>query len=84
LLENLIVFNDPDDDKYVDDDEPLCMVYLNESFANDYMIFRNIAGGNVMQYKYLTCDISRLEMFRIYAMNLTYNKELNQRKYNGR
>lgn len=80
----MIVFNDPDDDKYVDDDEPLCIVYLGEEFASDYMIFRNIAGGNVMQYKYLTEDISRLEMFRIYAMNLTYNKELNNRNKNGR
>jgi hypothetical protein len=47
------------------------------------MIFRNIANGDIANYRYLINDISRLEMFRIYAMNLTYLKEQNQRYKNG-
>ena len=74
-IQELVVFNDPDDDRYIDDEYPLSITYLSEDFISDYMIFRNIANGDIANYRYLINDISRLEMFRIYAMNLTYLKE---------
>lgn len=79
-----MVFNDPDDDRFIDDDVPLSVTYLSDDFISDYMIFRNIANGDIANYRYLINDISRLEMFRIYAMNLTYIKEQNQRYKNGK
>ena len=75
MIENWIVFNDPDDENYVEDDEPLGTRYMDESIIDEYFIFRNIANGNPTDFAYLHNDCSRLEMFRMYAMNLTYQKE---------
>jgi hypothetical protein len=77
MLGEWIVFNDPDDDRFVQDDEPLAMRYLDESIIDEYFVFRNIANGSPSEFRFLYHDTSRLEMFRIYAMNLTYFKERN-------
>jgi hypothetical protein len=79
MLNEWIVFNDPDDDKYVQDDEPLAMRYLDESIMNEYFVFRNIANGSASEFHHLWNNISRLEMFKVYAMNLTYHKERNHK-----
>lgn len=83
-LNELVVFNDPDDDEYVNDDEPLCIGYLGEEFIDKYVVFRNVANGDPATYIELYNNMSRVEMFRIYAMNLTYNKEKNKAMKNGR
>lgn len=79
MLNEWVVFNDPDDDKYVEDDEPLALRYLDESIMDEYFVFRNIANGSATEFTHLWNDISRLNMFRIYAMNLTYHKERNRK-----
>lgn len=79
MLNEWVVFNDPDDDKYVDDDEPLALRYLDESIMDEYFVFRNIANGSASEFTHLWNDVSRLNMFRIYAMNLTYHKERNRK-----
>lgn len=79
MLNEWVVFNDPDDDKYVDDDEPLALRYLDESIMDEYFVFRNIANGSATEFTHLWNDVSRLNMFRIYAMNLTYHKERNRK-----
>lgn len=79
MLNEWVVFNDPDDDKYVDDDEPLALRYLDESIMDEYFVFRNIANGSASEFNHLWNDVSRLNMFRIYAMNLTYHKERNRK-----
>ena len=86
MLNEWIVFNDPDDDRFVEDEEPLALAYLDESIMDDYFVFRNIANGSASEYRYLCNEISRLQMFKIYAMNLTYIKERNkaQERRNGK
>lgn len=79
MLNEWVVFNDPDDDKYVEDDEPLALRYLDESIMDEYFVFRNIANGSASEFTHLWNDVSRLNMFRIYAMNLTYHKERNRK-----
>lgn len=80
MLNEWVVFNDPDDDKYLDENEPLALLYLNESILDQYFVFRNVANGDAAMYKELYYKTSRLELFQIYAMNATYNKERNQTK----
>lgn len=79
MLNEWVVFNDPDDDKYVEDDEPLALRYLDESIMDEYFVYRNIANGSATEFTHLWNDVSRLKMFRIYAMNLTYHKERNRK-----
>lgn len=79
MLNEWIVFNDPDDDKYLRDEEPLAMRYLDEGIMDEYFVFRNIANGIASEFRFLYHEVSRLEMFRIYAMNLTYHKERNHK-----
>lgn len=79
MLNEWVVFNDPDDDKYVQDDEPLALRYLDESIIDEYFVFRNIANGSTVEFTHLWNDVSRLQMFRLYAMNLTYHKERNHK-----
>lgn len=80
MLSEWVVFNDPDDDRYVDDDEPLGQMYLDESIMDEYFVFRNVANGNSREFHHLFFDVSRLQMFKIYAMNLAYMKERNKAK----
>jgi hypothetical protein len=77
MVNEWVVFNDPDDDKYVEE-EPLALLYLNEEILDEYFVFRNIANGDARQFKELYYHTSRLDMFKIYAMNLTYIKERNK------
>jgi hypothetical protein len=79
MLNEWIVFNDPDDDKYVQEDEPLALRYLDESIMDEYFVFRNIANGSPFEFHHLWNNISRLDMFKVYAMNLTYMKERNHK-----
>lgn len=79
MLSEWVVFNDPDDDKFLEE-EPLALLYLDESILPEYFVFRNIANGNPQFYKELYYNTSRLELYKIYAMNLTYHKERNQTK----
>ena len=53
MLNEWVVFNDPDDDKYVQDDEPLALRYLDESIIDEYFVFRNIANGSTVEFKSL-------------------------------
>lgn len=73
------MFNDPDDDRYVQDDEPLALRYLDESIIDEYFVFRNIANGSTVEFNHLWNEVSRLQMYRLYAMNLTYHKERNRK-----
>lgn len=77
MLSEWIVFNDPDDDRYVQDEEPLALRYLDESIIDEYFVFRNVANGSPSEFTHLWNEVSRLQMFRLYAMNLTYHKEKN-------
>jgi hypothetical protein len=70
-----VVFNDPDDDRFIEDEEPLALRYLDESIMDEYFVFRNVVNGNPAAYKDLYYTLSRLDLFRIYAMNLTFSKE---------
>jgi hypothetical protein len=70
-----VVFNDPDDDEYDEDEEPLAFRYMDESIMDEYFVFRNVANGNPDTYANLYYSMSRLDLFRIYAMNLTFIKE---------
>ena len=79
MLNEWVVFNDPDDDKYVQDDEPLALRYLDESIIDEYFVFRNIANGSTVEFNQLWNEVSRLQMYRLYAMNLTYHKERNRK-----
>jgi len=79
MLNEWVVFNDPDDDKYVQDDEPLALRYLDESIIDEYFVFRNIANGSTVEFNHLWNEVSRLQMYRLYAMNLTYHKERNRK-----
>lgn len=81
-LNELVVFNDPDDDRF--DDEPLCVGYLGDEFIDKYVIYRNIANGDPATYIDLYYNMSRVEMIRIYAMNLTFIKEKNKASKHGR
>lgn len=80
----LVVFNDPDDDRYIEDDEPLAVGYLGDTFIEKYVIFRNAANGDPSVFKYLWNECSRVEMVQIYAMNLTFLKEKNKAQKNGK
>lgn len=80
MLNEWVVFNDPDDEEYIDDEEPLGLLYLDETIMDEYFVFRNIANGNSIEFRHLYFDTSRLDMFKIYAMNLTYMKERNKAK----
>lgn len=76
-LNELVVFNDPDDKEYLDEDTS--EAYLDTDLVNEYIIFRAVANGEPSTYLKLYYETSRLEVIKIYAFNLTYKKQ----KYNA-
>lgn len=85
-MENLVVFNDPDDDEYEEEDEMTGAYYLGDELNANYWIFKAIAKGDVSTYLRLYYETSRVDVIRMLAYTVTYSKErkLMERKINGR
>jgi hypothetical protein len=74
-LEDLTVFNDPEDDEYEETDGDESAYYLGE-IVGSYWIFKGVAGGDPAAYLRLYYD----------AYTITYHKERRklERRINGR
>lgn len=85
-MENLVVFNDPDDDEYEEEDEMTGLYYLGEELNANYWMFKAIAKGDTATYLRLYYETSRVDVVRMLAYTITYAKERKQleRKINGR
>lgn len=85
LLEDLTVFNDPDDDEYEETDGDESAYYLGE-IVGSYWIFKGVAGGDPAAYLRLYYDTPRVDVIRTYAYTITYHKERRkmERRINGR
>lgn len=86
-LENLVVFNDPDDDEYEDDDETENgSYYLGEELNENYWMYKILAKGNADTFLRLYYETSRVDVIKILAYSATFAKERSklERKKNGR
>jgi hypothetical protein len=73
-LEDLTVFNDPDDDEYEEDDESSAY-YLGQDLSKDYWIYKAIAKGDAIAFVKLYYETSRLDVVKILAYTMTFAKE---------
>lgn len=86
MVEELVIFNDPDDDEYEEEDLG-AEYYLGEEFSNDYWIYKLVAKGDAGVFLKLYYETSRLDVFRTLAYTLTLAKEkqkIERRIRNGR
>lgn len=86
LIENLTVFNDPDEDEYEEEDENWGVYYLGADLAKNYWIFKGVAGGDATAYMRLYFDTPRIDVYKAYAYVVTFHKERRkmERRINGR
>ena len=74
-----MIFNDPDDDEYEQEDEDGSAYYLGE-LSGQYWIFKGAANGDPAAYLRLYYDTPRVDVIKTYAYLITYHKE---RRKNG-
>lgn len=74
MMEELVVFNDPDDDEY-EEEELGAEYYLGEELAQDYWIYKMIAKGDAGVHLKLFYETSRLDVYKMLAYTLTHAKE---------
>jgi len=72
-LNELVVFNDPDDKEYIDEDTS--EFYLNSELLSEYVIFKGAANGEPKTFIDLYFHTARVDVVKIYAFNLTYKKQ---------
>ena len=80
-----MVFNDPDDDEYEDDDGDDAREYLGE-LAGSYWIYKGVANGDPLAFVQLYNETSRVDVVKAYAYNITYHKQRRkmERRIHGR
>jgi hypothetical protein len=74
-----VVFNDPDDDEY-EEDEGESIYYLGKELNSAYWIFDTIAKGNADTFLKLYYETSRTDVFKTLAYSRTYHKLRNKRR----
>jgi hypothetical protein len=79
LLSELVVFNDPADDEY-EEEESEAQYYLGNDLSGAFWIFANVAGGNVDTFLRLYYDTSRVDVVKSLAYSQTYIKIQNKRR----
>ena len=79
LLSELVVFNDPDDDEF-EEEEGEANYYLGSELSGAFWIFANVASGNVDTFLRLYYDTSRLDVIKALAYSQTYIKIQNKRR----
>jgi len=74
-LENLVVFNDPDDDEYEDEEDDGANYYLGEDLSKNYWIYKALAKGDAGTYLRLYYETSRVDVVQLLAYTITFAKE---------
>lgn len=73
LLSELVVFNDPDDDEY-EEEENRSAYYLDTELATSFWIYANVARGDVATYLKLYYETSRADVVKALAYAQTLYK----------
>ena len=83
-LAELVIFNDPDEDEY-EENENESAYYLGE-LSGQYWIFKGVANGDPAAFLRLYYDTSRVDVIKTYAYLITYHKESRklERRIHGR
>lgn len=73
-MNELVVFNDPDDDEFEEEDIGP-EYYLDSELTHNYWIFKAVAKGDAGLYLKLIYETSRVDVFRAFAYAMTLAKE---------
>ncbi len=75
-----VVFNDPDETEYLQDDGDNPLDYLDDTFTEKWTVYTWGAMAKPEAFTALWYDTPRYEVWQIIAMNMTHNKLTNKSK----
>lgn len=73
LLNELVVFNDPDDDEF-EEEENEAAYYLDANLSASFWIYANVAKGDINTYLKLYYETSRVDVVKAFAYSQTLHK----------